>query len=63
MRADEMQMRAAERRLRALEQQKFAGSVCAVLVATGKEPEQVAAELAELERRLPAGQMVIVIDR
>jgi 16S rRNA G1207 methylase RsmC len=56
-------MRAAERRLRALEQQKFAGSVCAVLVAIGKEPEQVAAELAELERRLPAGQMVIVIDR
>lgn len=53
-----------ETRLRALESQVAkVGGALAVLVATGKEPEQVAAELAELERRLPAGQMVIVLDR
>ena len=58
-----MQARLVDRRLRILERRRSGGNVCAVLVAIGKEPEQVAAELAELERRLPAGQMVIVIDR
>jgi len=46
-----------------LEQWARAGGALAVLVAVGKEPEQVAAELAELERRLPAGQAVIILDR
>ena len=58
-------MRDRERRLQALEQRQVAArasSVVAVINAIGKEPEQVAAELAELERRLPAGQAVIVID-
>ena len=58
-----MQARSVDRRLRILERRRSGGSVCAVLVAMGKEPEQVAAELAELERRLPAGRTVIVIDR
>ena len=58
-----MQARLVDRRLRILERQRSGGSVCAVLVAIGKEPEQLAAELAELERKLPAGQTVIIIDR
>ena len=59
-----MQHRATERRLRALESQRAsAGGSLAVLVAIGKEPGQVAAELAELERRLPASQVVIILDR
>lgn len=59
-----VQQRATERRLRALESQRAsAGGALAVLVAIGKEPEQVAAELAELERRLPASQVVIILDR
>ena len=53
----------ANKRLRMLEQWARAGGALAVLVAVGKEPEQVAAELAELERRLPAGQAVIILDR
>ena len=57
-------MTRAERRLRALERRRAsAGGALAVLVATGKEPERVAAKLAELERRLPAGQVVIIVDR
>lgn len=63
MKVDEMQARLVDRRLRILERQRSGGSVCAVLVAIGKEPEQVALELAEIERRLPAGRTVIVIDR
>ena len=55
-------MIAAVRRLQALEQRLRAGGVCAVLVAIGKEPEQVERELAELHERLPAGQTVIIID-
>mgnify|MGYP000851040902 FL=1 len=58
-----MRARSVDRRLRILEQRRSGGSVCAVLVAIGKEPEQLAAELAELERKLPAGQTVIIIDR
>lgn len=59
-------MRGAERRLRALEQRRAAaraGGAAAVIDAIGKEPEQVAAELARLERLLPAGTVVIVMDR
>ena len=58
-------MIAAVRRLQALEQRlraARAGGVCAVLVAIGKEPEQVERELAELHERLLAGQTVIIID-
>ena len=58
-------MIAAVRRLQALEQRlrtARAGGVCAVLLAIGKEPEQVERELAELHERLPAGQTVIIID-
>ena len=58
-------MIAAIRRLHALEQRlraARAGGVCAVLLAVGKEPEQVERELAELHERLPAGQTVIIID-
>jgi len=59
-----MQQRATERRLLALEQQRAAASgAVAVIDGIGKEPERAAAELAELERRLPAGQMVIILDR
>lgn len=59
-----MQHRATKQRLTALEGQAArASTALAVLVAIGKEPEQVAAELAELERRLPVGQVVIVVDR
>ena len=57
-----MQARLVDRRLRILEQRRSGGSVCAVLVAIGKEPEQVERELAELHKRLPAGQTVIIID-
>ena len=57
-----MQARSVDRRLRILEQRRSGGSVCAVLVAIGKEPEQVERELAELHKRLPAGQTVIIID-
>ena len=55
----------AVRRLQALEQRlraARAGGVCAVLLAIGKEPEQVERELAELHKRLPAGQTVIIVD-
>jgi len=58
-------MIAAVRRLQALERRlraARAGGVCAVLLAIGKEPEQVERELAELHERLPAGQTVIIID-
>ena len=58
-------MIAAIRRLQALEQRlraARAGGACAALVAIGKEPEQVERELAELHKRLPAGQTVIIID-
>lgn len=60
-----MQHKMTEQRLRELERRQAAraGGALAVLVAIDKEPEQVAAELAELERRLPAGQMVIILDR
>lgn len=59
-----VQHKTTERRLRVLESQADrAGGALAVLVAIGKEPEQVAAEVAELERRLPAGQRVIIVDR
>lgn len=57
-----MQARLVDRRLRILEQRRSGGSVCAVMVAIGKEPEQVERELAELHKRLPAGQTVIIID-
>lgn len=57
-----MQARSVDRRLRILEQRRSGGSVCAVMVAIGKEPEQVERELAELHKRLPAGQTVIIID-
>jgi 16S rRNA G1207 methylase RsmC len=54
----------ANKRLRIIELQRArAGGVCAVLLAIGKEPEQVERELLELHERLPAGQTVIVIDR
>ena len=58
-------MRNMDRRLRALEsgQAARASGAVAVIDAIGKAPEQVERELAELERRLPAGQMVIIIDR
>ena len=59
-------MIAAIRRLHALEQRlraARAGGVCAVLLAVGKEPEQVAAELAELSQSLAAGAMVLIMDR
>jgi cephalosporin hydroxylase len=57
-------MRGAAKRLQALEQRRAAraSGVVAVIDAIGKEPEQVAAELARLERLLPAGQVVIVVD-
>ena len=58
-------MRDRERRLRMLEQRRAAArasGAVAVIDAIGKEPEQVAAELARLERLLPAGQVVIVVD-
>ena len=57
-----MQARLVDRRLRILERRRSGGSVCAVLVAIGKEPEQVERELAELHKRLPAGQTVIIVD-
>ena len=57
-----MQARSVDRRLRILEQRRSGGSVCAVMVAIGKEPEQVERELAELHKRLPAGQTVIIVD-
>ena len=46
-----------------LEQWARAGGALAVLVAVGKEPEQVAAELAELSQSLAAGAMVLIMDR
>ena len=59
-------MRDRERRLQALEQRRAvarASGTVAVIDAIGTEPEQVADELARLERLLPAGQVVIVVDR
>ena len=53
----------ANKRLRMLEQWARAGGALAVLVAVGKEPEQVAAELAELSQSLAAGAMVLIMDR
>ena len=60
-----MHRKIAEQRLRELERRQAAraGGALAVLLAIGKEPEQVAAEVAELERLLPAGQAVIIVDR
>ena len=58
-------MRDAAKRLQALEQRRAAArasGAVAVIDAIGKEPEQVAAELARLERLLPAGQVVIILD-
>ena len=57
MRHFEQRLRAIERRRRAWQPQ------LAALWAIGKEPEQVAAELAELSQSLAAGAMVLIIDR
>ena len=57
-------MRHFEQRLRAIERRRRAGAArLAVLWAIGKEPEQVAAELAELSQSLAAGAMVLIMDR
>lgn len=46
----------SDKRLRMLESQRArAGGTLAVLVAISKGPKQVAADLPELEHRLPAG--------
>ena len=58
-----MRARSVDRRLRILEQRRSGGSVCAVMVAIGKEPEQVEREVAALMARRPKRAPVIVIDR
>jgi hypothetical protein len=57
-------MRHFEQRLSALERRRRARAArLALLWAIGKEPEQVALELAELSQGLAAGAMVLIMDR